>query len=273
MDTYKELLLKSIGREAYDKATKSFDILGDIAVIDAEPRYAKRFADALMQTNPRINTVLRKGGAVSGEYRTRKYYYVRGRRNFDALYKENNCTFNFDVRKVFFSPRLSFERERVASASKNGENVMVMFSGVGPFAVEIAKRHKNSEVVGIELNRRAHDYAVKNALLNKVSNFRPVNGDARRLAGIYASFADRIVMPLPMSSYSFLGAALKMARKRCVIHFYAFGGVDDPFTAQTKKVKAFLQRNGWKMRILAKRVVRTYSAREVEIVLDILASG
>lgn len=250
-------------------ARKSFDIIGNIALIDGEGRSAKEMAKKIMQEHKQVETVISKGGAVKGKYRIRKYRHILGKKNFVALYKENGAELKFDIRKTFFSSRLSFDRLRVAKLVKPKENVMVMFAGMGPFVIEIAKMHKDATVVGIELNKDACNYMAENIKLNRLLNATAIKGDVKKVAEKYKGFADRIVMPLPMSSYEFLGAVLKTAKKKCVVHYYAFGDRESGLEDQIKKVGAFFKAHKRKFKIIDKRVVRQYSPKEVEIVLDI----
>ncbi len=266
---YRELLLERLGRRRYDNATKSYDILGNIAVIDADSgALARRIAGAVMETNSSVETVIRKIGAVKGRYRRRRYGHVAGRRNYIATYRENGALMRFDVRKSFFSPRLSYERSRIAALAKEGEQVIVMFAGVGPFALVLAKAHPHSKIVAIELNRYAYNEMLSNIRLNKARNVIPVLGDVNRQAAMYRHFADRIIMPLPKDSHSFLGAALTAARKGCIVHYYAFEEAEGAYEKQISVLRSFFDSKKRKIRILNMRIVRPYSAHEVEIVLD-----
>jgi len=252
-------------------AARGYDLYGNIAIIDAEPSAAKRMAKLLFKANKNIKTVIRKGGAVSGKYRVRKFSYVAGETNYIATYKENNCTFVFDVRKVFFSSRLSYERKRICDMVKDGERVMVMFAGVGPYAIEIAKAHKNNEVVAIELNREACKHLRKNIIINKTPNVVAEEGDVNKFASKYSGFAGRIIMPLPKDASNFLPAALKMSGKKCVIHYYAFCPAVE-IDATIKERLMFIKSKGRKAKVLFYRIVRPYSSTDVEIVVDFLVS-
>ena len=262
---YKEELEKIISSS--ESASKGYDLLGDIAIIDADPKTARKMAKLLLESNKNIKTVLRKASAVKGLYRKRSYAYVMGKRNYIAHYKENGAIFEFDVRKVFFSPRLSYERQRIASMVKNGENVMVMFAGVGPFAIEIAKKAPKSKVVAIELNKYGYKYMLKNIELNKVKNVIPILGDVKKMAIKYKNFADRIVMPLPKEAHHFLDSAYIVAKKKAIVHYYSFVDKEKEFEAE-QMIKEFFEKYGAKVKIINKRVVRPYSAKEIEIVID-----
>jgi tRNA (guanine37-N1)-methyltransferase len=262
---------ESATQNSTEKRRRGYDLFGSIALIDAEPSAAKRMAKKLMDSNRNIKTVLRKGGPLTGTYRTRKFIFVGGARNYLAEYKENGCAFRFDVRKVFFSPRLSYERKRVSELVRDGENVMVMFAGVGPFAIEIAKKHKKCKVVAIELNRAACIYMKENIKLNKASGVVCEVGDVNRFVSKYGGFADRIVMPLPKDSPSFLPAAIKMAKKRCTIHLYHFCP-QEKVEETIRKMKSLIESRGASVIGVSHRNVVPYSSSEVEIVMDFRVS-
>jgi tRNA (guanine37-N1)-methyltransferase len=248
---------------------RSYDMLGDIAIVNCNAKTAKIMADEILKSHKNIFTVLRRGGAVNGKFRTRRYIYVKGKRNYIAKYKENGCMFLFDVRKSFFSTRLAFERDRISKLVKDNETIIVMFAGVGPFAIEIAKKHKNAKIIAIELNKEAYIDMLENIKLNKSKNVEAVYGDVHAIAKHYMGIADRIVMPLPMNSFSFLQDAFYTSKKKSIIHYYAFVKSDEGTEKQIQLIENFMLLKGAKIRILDKRRVRTYSANEIEIVLDI----
>ncbi len=247
-----------------------YELYGSIAVMEAEKEEAKKLAKGFMLANKRIETVLKKGGAVSGKYRTRKFVYVAGKKNYIANYKENGCAFVFDIRKVFFSTKLGYERNRIAHMARDGEKAIVMFAGVGPFAIEIAKLNKKSRIVAIELNSYACKYMRENVELNKTPNVAVECGDAQKLSEKYRGFADRIVMPLPKEAANFLPSALKMGKKKCAMHYYTFCETDK-VKQEIAKISASCKENGKKFKLLGWRTVRPYSAREIEIVVDFIA--
>lgn len=263
---YRERLLREFGEKEYKGLTKSFDVLGNIAIIDAKGITARKMAKIIMDTHRNVRTVLRKGGAVAGRYRVRKYVFVAGKRECIARYRENGCSFLFDIRKVFFSPRLAYERNRIASNSSGRERVIVMFAGVGPFAIEIAKRNPSTEVIAIEANRDAYDYMVKNIRLNKTPNVTPVFGDVDKTSSRYKGFAERIVMPLPGESHKYLDAALAMAGRSCTIHYYVFA--EDDGDTEIKRLKKWVRSRGFRFRLVGRRVARPYSPLISEIVID-----
>ncbi len=263
---YRELLLKAVGKKRYESIAKGYDLLGNIAIIDADRVTAAKVARIIMGMHRQVETVLRKEGAVKGRYRTRKYEFVLGKRNYMARYNENGASFSFDVRKTFFSPRLAYERKRVVELSEDGEKVIVMFAGVGPFAIEIGKKNKNSVVVAIELNKASYRYMKGNIVANGAFNVVPVLGDAAIPLRSYMDFADRIVMPFPSDPYRFAKAAFAMAGRRCIIHYYVFA--EDGGVGETDRLKELAAEEDRGFRLIGRRVARPYSARISEIAID-----
>ncbi len=269
-EDYKSALERAVGRPELLKLSRGYDQMGNIAVIEFRGKRSeeKKIAKILMRYNNSIKTVLAKAGAVTGKYRIRKLRYVAGAKNYVAQYRENGCTFRFDVRKAYFSNRLSFERSRILRLVKKGERVMVMFAGVGPFAIEIARNTKGTRVVAIELNRSAYKYMNENIKLNRLTNVKAIQGDVKKIAAKYGNFADRIIMPLPKSSLDFLDQAYKVAGRNAVVHLYAFSSAKNPFGDVIKALKEHSKRRKFSIRVLNKRVVRPYSASEREVVID-----
>ena len=266
---YRKRLHGALGK-SYDSTAKGYEMLGDIALINAKNmQVGRKMAKVVMAINKNVKTVLSKG-PVSGRYRIRKYSYVAGKRKYTTLYKENGASFNIDVRNTFFSTRLGFERGRICRLVKDGESVVVMFAGIGPFAIEIGKAHRKCNVVGIELNKEAYNAMVENIKLNKLSNVKAIMGDVKKVSVKYKKFADRIIMPLPKDSFEFLGSALEVAKRRCIVHYYAFGNKSSGFSEQEDKLKAFFKKHGRKFKVLNRREVRPYSASEIEMGIDFL---
>ena len=116
--------------------------------------------------------------------------------------------------------RLAAERKELAAFVKKNERVLVMFGGVGVFAIVIGKAKKAKEIISVELNRKAHRYAVENVKRNKVS-VMCVQGDVRKKVPLIGKF-DRIIMARPNLEDSFLDVAFNAIKPRGVIHYYGF---------------------------------------------------
>ena len=163
---------------------RGYDFLGNIAIVKFDRKQKagdkKKFAQELMAGNRSVRTVLEKAKKFSGRLRTMKTKFIFGEKTKEALYKENGCEFRFNVETCYFSPRLSSERKEIADMVRKGEEVLVLFGGVAPFAVVIAKSAKPKLVVSVELGKDCSRYAIENAKRNKV-DVRVIQGDVRRV--------------------------------------------------------------------------------------------
>jgi len=273
--TYSELLERALSKDERKLLAKGYDAFGDIAVIEISEELrskSRTIASAILKSNKHIKTVFAKVGAVSGLYRIRRVRYIAGEKTSMAHHVENGCTFVFDIKKTFFSPRLSYERHRICKLARDGENIAVPFAGVGPFAIEIGKAHPSSKVIAIELNRRAYNYMVKNISINRTRNVVPVCGNFSKIAKTRTDWADRIVMPSPTTTMNFLGPVIQMAKKRATVHLYVFCDAKNGISKKQEEITKFMKKSGYKTNFLFSRTVRTYSKNEIEAAIDFTIS-
>jgi tRNA (guanine37-N1)-methyltransferase len=226
----REALSKKLTKKEMENLKTSFDIIGDIAIIEVPPKLVKKqkiIAETLMKIHNNVKTVLKKGSERKGELRLRNLKYMAGRKSTVTLHTEFGCKYKLDVKKTYFSPRESTERNRIADLVKKGETVLVMFAGIAPFSILIAKR-KDVDVYSVELNKDAHRYAKDNIHLNHVaSKVEVVNGDVRKVCKSYYSACTRVIMPLPKEGYKFLDVAFKCVKPKGIIHFYFAGSIEE----------------------------------------------
>ena len=197
----------------------SYDIIGDIIILDER---AKVNAKSLLKKYKNVKVILKKAGIHKGEYRTQKLKYLAGEKRKETIYKESGCSFKLDVEKCYFSPRLSNERLRVLKQVKKNESILVMFSGVCPYGIIIAKHKPVKEIYAIEVNPVAHKYAEENVKLNKLKNIKLIKGDVKKVLPKIKNKFDRIIMPLPKDAPSYLKLAKKKLKKSGTIHLYTF---------------------------------------------------
>ena len=157
-----------------------------------------------MQRHRNIKTVLRQVGGVSGDLRLRRLEWIAGQRKSETVHKEFDCIFKVDLKKCYFSPRLSYERMRIAELVKPDETVVNMFAGVGSFSVLIAAHSSARNVYSIDVNLAAVKFMQENARLNRVENIVvPILDDAKDAVTKHLqNVADRIVMPLPEKAFA-----------------------------------------------------------------------
>ena len=66
---------------------------------------------------------------------------------------------------------------------RDGERVLVMFAGVAPFSIVIAKNSKAKKIFSNEINREANKYAKLNIELNNLKNrIELIPGDIKKIA-------------------------------------------------------------------------------------------
>ncbi|RLF94211.1 hypothetical protein DRN45_03815 [Thermococci archaeon] len=194
-----------------EKFEFKFDLIGDIAIVE-------NYNSSILKRK-NVRSVYKKETNVDGTYRTRKYIYLAGEKNTETIHKEYGCRYMLDIEKVYFNPRLATERYRISEKVNNGERVLDMFAGVGPFSILIAKR-KKVEVHSIDINPDAFHYLKKNIEINKVKNVFPYLGDCRDIVKKLPYF-DRIIMNLPKNSLEFMDTALSKIKKNGIIHLYS----------------------------------------------------
>lgn len=246
---FKELLKDHLNKKTIDEIGKSFDIIGS-AIILKLPKGLDRkksilVAKAVMEENKHIDRVFKKVGKTEGRERIPRLIWIAGKKDSLVLHKENGCSFYVDIKKVFFTPRLSSERLRILNLIKPEENVLDMFCGVGPYAIQIAK--KAEEVYAIDINKNAIKLLEKNLKINKVENITTFRGDAKKIVRQIKKKFDRIIMNFPLGAKSFLEDALTMVKKTCVIHLYTFlslkNGYENAVIGVNSEIKSILPKN------------------------------
>lgn len=207
--------------EVAEQLPVSFDIVGDVAILKLEDHllsYAPEVGRALREVFPRLRTVALDRG-VKGELRVRDLEVISGEDRTETMHTEHGLRLMIDPAKVYFNPRLANERRRIASLVQDGERVVDMFAGVGPFAIMIAKYARPEFVIAMDLNHDAVELMKRNIQLNKVTAVVPLEGDARELL-FDVPPADRIIMNLPHSARDFFADALTRLKMGGTMHLY-----------------------------------------------------
>ena len=170
--------------EEFSKLKTAYDVVGSIAILEIDDELVKKekiIAEAVLKTNKAIKTVLRKASKHDGVFRTQKMKWLAGEKTKEALHKENDVEIMVDVENIYFSPRLSTERKRISELVKEGEDVLVMFSGCAPYPCVLGKNTKARNIFGVEINPIGHKYGLDNVRLNKLHNVVLINGDVKKV--------------------------------------------------------------------------------------------
>ena len=183
------------------------ELVGGIAIMqDDDPAGAEK----LLASRPSLHTIVFAEGEVHGEYRTREFKILAGESTTRTRVTEHGHTFIVDLAGAYFSARLSTERQRILAQVQEGELILDMFAGVGPFAITLAK--SASLVVASDLNPKAIALMLENLEKNRVKNVLPLLADARHLGRVLPWKFDRVVMNLPLSGTEFLPEAFRLCR-------------------------------------------------------------
>lgn len=271
----KEALHGKIPARLLKSLPSSYDIIGDIAVLDPPAKlatYEKELAEGIREVNKNVSVVLAKTGTISGQERIFPVRHLAGEQRTTTLHKESGCQFKVDISKAFFSPRLSHEHERVAEQVEEGEVVTDLFSGVGPFSIMIARRLENVEVNAIDTNPHAISLLRENLALNKVKGRLKVwPGDARDVVEKHLSGkASRVIMNHPSVSQTFVDVACKALREEGgIIHYYTFAQGPDCESRAVDELEDALEKFGWRAKWLAQaRRVREVSPMKWQVAVD-----
>ena len=250
----------------------AFDQIGDIIIVripDLLLGKKEIIGKTLLEQIKNANTVFCQSSPVEGDFRIRDLELLAGENKTQTEYKEFGCRFLVDVEKVFFSPRLSTERNRIADLVKDGETIINMFGGIGMFSIMAAKK-KKCTVYNIDINPDAAKLCEKNISLNKLAgSVISLHGDATQIINEkLKGKGDRVLMLLPERSDEFLDSAISSAKKNGIIHYYSHIHADKKTLAPKLSEKHFLEITPVKSEILYSRMVRAVGPRYYQTVVD-----
>lgn len=273
MPTIREILRDRIPEKYIPLVRRSYDIVGDIAIVEIPEEikgYEKEIAEAIMRIHKNVRVVLKKAGIHEGIERVRKVEVIAGDRRTFTIHKENGIRLKVDLSKVFYTPRLSQERLRIAKEVKEGEVVADLFAGVGPYSILIAKISKPRVVYAIDINPHAYKLLVENIKLNKVEGVViPFLGDCREVVKKERlEEADRIIMNLPKYSGDFLDVAFEISKDRSVVHFYCFLREEELFEGGIDIIRRRSEEIGFGFRIIKCRRCGEIGPRMYRVCID-----
>ncbi len=273
--TFVELLEDKLPPYLLASLPRAIDIVGDIAIIEVPPElnvHKALVGKAILEAHKNLRTVLAKAGAIGGTYRVREFDIIAGEPRTDTVHKEHGCQYYVDLAKAYFSPRLSYEHKRVASLVQEGETVVDLFAGVGPFAVLIAKNTQNVRVYAVDVNPDAFESLKRNVKLNRVENrVFPLIGEAKRVVeDRLVGVADRVIMNLPEKAIEFIDTACEAIKPSGgIVHFYSFISVSSSLENMQYRFVEAVEKTGRKVeRILFSKTVRATAPHEWQSVFD-----
>jgi tRNA (guanine37-N1)-methyltransferase len=218
----RDLLKNRVASEKLSHLPKGFEVIGDIAIISIPPSLEREkyaIAEALASHRKDVKVVLRKKNKLQGPERVREFEVLLGNRTV-TMHRENGCVYQVDLSRTYFSGKMAFERSRIVKKVKNGEQVLVLFCGVGPFLIPI-KKYRDVFVIGLDNNPDACSLCRKNAEING-TDADVILADANSMDVLFKKKFSRIIMPGPYGQDSFLNLARNILEPDGMIHFYTF---------------------------------------------------
>ena len=287
-DNLSSILKEKIPRNLLELLPKSYDRIGELIIVEIPETltsYSQIIGETLLKIH-KVKGVYKKAGKVEGKKRVRKLEILAGKDDPKTIHLEYGVRLFIDIKNTYFSPRLGNEHQRIAKQVKSGEIVFDTFTGVGSFAIHIAKK-TNAKVYATDINPHAIDALKKSLNLNKLKGtIIPLTLNAREAAEtLLKNQADRIIMNLPEKAHEYIEVACTaLKEKGGIIHFYTFIKYDPTVTPKMitiRKEAIFekaetLLRNAVKTqgrtveKILNKHLVKTTAPYQEQVVLDTL---
>lgn len=264
---FAEILEDELTSEEIENLKTSFDTIGDIVILEIPDELQDKkqlIGDAAYKFTKR-KAIYMKKSAIKGTIRVRDLEFLSGVDDSLTIHKEHGVRLKLDVREVYFSPRLATERKRVMESVKDGEKILDMFCGIGPFPIVIA-RNKDVNITAVDINEAAIKYLDENVKLNKLKgNIESHCGDVREVSKGFKTKFDRIIMNLPGLAYSFLDVAIDLIEDDGIINYYEFS---DSYEQGIKRLNEAASGAGKKVEILNTRKVKSISPDEWHVSID-----
>ena len=247
--------------------TPTYERLGDLVLLQEDDRNrAIKAASAFMRSDLPVEAVLWRRSEVEGTYRIADWELLEGDRT-ETVHREYGAEFLVDPTKAYFSPRLATERHRVVSQIQQGEQVVDMFAGVGPFAIRAALA--GAKVIAVDVNPDAVTYLTENVRRNGVENaVTVIEGDVGEIVDNHTDWADRIIMNLPHRADEYLGTAGLFAAASCRLHYYDIQPEVDAFNPGIGAINEVLA-GTYEIEVITEQAVRSYAPGVINICLDV----
>jgi len=270
----KELL----SEELEDKLSKkellllpsSYQKIGNIVILNLKKelwKYDKAIGKIVLEKIPNTKSVFRRIGFIETQFRTPQVKLISGVNNTITTHREHGIIYKLDIKNIMFSKGNLNERKRIIKQIKRGETVVDMFSGIGYFALGIAKFSEAKKIYAIEINPKSYEYLVENIRLNRVgSKVVPISGDCAVEIPKLGRIADRVIMGLLPSCKKYLKDAMKLVKPNGMTHYHGVAKKDENKLFEDVKTAAKIE--GRKVRLIKKTKVKSYAPKVYHFVLD-----
>ncbi|MCS7109099.1 MAG: hypothetical protein RMH77_00140 [Sulfolobales archaeon] len=222
---YKDLLREAIPEDVLKLIPRSYDIVGDVALINLPKElltYGKAVGEAILKVNKNLRAVYAVGMTV-GDFRVRELTHLAGEDKPVTIHKEYGIRICVDLRNAYYNPSLAEERRRVANEVHDGELILDLFAGVGPFTLHIACTKKAS-VLANDLNPHAvvclrKSLEMCGKAIKGIVNV--VNGDAAEVLNMLRDETfDKAILNLPHKSLQYVLDTYRVVKVGGTIYTY-----------------------------------------------------
>lgn len=265
--SFAELLKDELSEDEIETLRTSFDTIGEIVILEIPDNLEDKkqiIGDAALEFTKRRSVFMKKS-AIKGTTRVRDLEFLSGIDDSVTIHKEHGARLKLDVREMYFSPRLATERKRVMESVSDGEKILDMFCGIGPFPIVIA-RNKNANITAVDINESAIRYLNENIRMNKLKgSIETYTGDIAVVSNAFKTKFDRIIMNLPGLAYTFLDLAVDLIEENGIINYYEFS---DSYDQGIKRLKNACLKKNKKVEIINTRKVKSTSPGEWHMAID-----
>lgn len=266
---FTDLLKNDLTNEEIENLKTSFDIIGDIVIVEIPQELENKkelIGKATLEFTKRKSVYMKKS-SIHSQIRIRDLELISGEDNPITIHKEHGTRLKLNVKEVYFSPRLATERKRVSDNVLNGESILDMFCGIGPFPIVIAKNNKVN-ITAVDINKNAIKYLNENIKLNKIKGkITAIEGDINQVASdnLKNKKFDRIIMNLPGMAFEFLDLAMNLINKNGIINYYEFS---DSYSQGIERLQEASRKINKKVEILNTRKVKSSSPGMWHVSID-----
>ncbi len=230
--SYKDLLKNRIPNQILHSLPRSFEIIGDIAIIKLKDKaiikYSNEIVKAIMSIAKNVRVVYAEEPGLEGEFRVKRLIHLGGEKRSWTIHKEYGIKIYVDIAKAYYNSSLAEEHRRIALMVRDGEVVADLFTGVGPFPLHITSL-RNVIIYAVDKNVEAIKCLLKSITINKLKGrIVSIHADANDFLNIIRDeIFDRVIMNLPHTSLAFLGKVLPKLRKGGYVHLYLIAHDED----------------------------------------------
>ncbi len=264
------LLTNKIPFNLLEYLPSSYSVTGDIAIFHNFPKQLENYKELIGQTtiglDPRVNVVIEQ---ITTETIFRKpiVNLISGEKRTTTIHHEFHTIFNIDVAEVTFSPGNKGERNRLLRIVQDNEVIIDMFACIGNLSLPIVVNNPKTTVYGIEINKKAYGYLIKNIQANKVEKrYKPILGDNRIKTP--EDRASRVLMGCFNVDQKQFDKAVNAINKEGWIHYHSTSPRNE-----NEQIEKFVEKMqeilSFKIQLLSTRRVKKFSPRLYHLCTDI----